>query len=258
MRLYNGECGKIMRDNIQENSVDLVVTSPPYDNLRDYNTKKYQGNNYEKITSELYRVLKPGGAVVWVVSDQVVKGSETGSSFRQALMFMEQGFRLHDTMIWVKDTSSFPEKVRYNQVFEYMFVFSKGKPKTFNPIKDRKNKYAGTKVHGTYRTKEGSTVSRGEKWSQSVVSEFGKRSNVWEIPTEKKNKTGHPAVFPLSLAKDHINSWSNPGDTVLDPFMGSGTTGVACKELGRNFVGIEMDESYLKIAKERIGEGQHG
>ena len=249
--LRQGDCLELMKQ-LPDESVDLVVTSPPYDNLRLYNTGKYKGNDYHAIISELYRIIKPGGVCVWVVSDQTVKGSETLTSFRQAIMFQEQGFNVHDSLIWEKDTSSFPDKIRYNNVFEYMFVFSKGKPKTFNPIKDRPNKYAGTKIHGTYRNQDGSITKRNEKWKEKVVSKYGKRNNVWHIPSEKKNKTGHPAVFPLQLAKDHIISWSNEGDTVLDPFMGSGTTGVACKELNRNFIGMELDEEYFKIAKERI------
>lgn len=249
--LRQGDCLTLMKQ-LPDESVDLVVTSPPYDNLRLYNTGKYKGNDYNNIIKELYRIMKQGGVVVWVVADQTVKGSETLTSFRQAIMFQEHGFRVHDTMIWEKDTSSFPDKTRYNSVFEYMFVFSKGKPKTFNPIKDRPNKYAGTKIHGTYRNQDGSITKRNEKWSKQVVSKYGKRNNVWHIPTEKKNKTGHPAVFPLQLAKDHIISWSNEGDTVLDIFMGSGTTGIACKELNRNFIGMELDEKYFKVAKERI------
>ena len=249
--LQQGDCLELMKQ-LPDESVDLVVTSPPYDNLRLYNTGKYKGNDYHAIISELYRIIKPGGVCVWVVSDQTVKGSETLTSFRQAIMFQEQGFNVHDSLIWEKDTSSFPDKIRYNNVFEYMFVFSKGKPKTFNPIKDKPNKYAGTKIHGTYRNQDGSITKRNEKWKEKVVSKYGKRNNVWHIPSEKKNKTGHPAVFPLQLAKDHIISWSNEGDTVLDPFMGSGTTGVACKELNRNFIGMELDEEYFKIAKERI------
>ena len=249
--LRQGDCLELMKQ-LPDESVDLVVTSPPYDNLRLYNTGKYKGNDYHAIISELYRIIKPGGVCVWVVSDQTVKGSETLTSFRQAIMFQEQGFNVHDSLIWEKDTSSFPDKIRYNNVFEYMFVFSKGKPKTFNPIKDKPNKYAGTKIHGTYRNQDGSITKRNEKWKEKVVSKYGKRNNVWHIPSEKKNKTGHPAVFPLQLAKDHIISWSNEGDTVLDPFMGSGTTGVACKELNRNFIGMELDEEYFKIAKERI------
>lgn len=253
--LRQGNCLELMK-NIPQRSVDLVVTSPPYDNLRLYNTGKYKGNDYNSIIKELYRIMKQGGVVVWVVADQTVKGSETLTSFRQAIMFQEQGFNVHDTMIWNKDTSAFPSRNRYNNVFEYMFVFSKGKPKTFNPIKDKPNKYAGLNIHGTFRNTDGTITKRNDKWKERKVSKYGMRNNVWNIPTEKKNKTGHPAVFPLQLAKDHIISWSNEGDTVLDIFMGSGTTGVACKELNRNFIGMELDEEYFKIAKERIDKGE--
>lgn len=132
-----------------------------------------------------------------------------------------------------------------------MFVFSKGKPKTINKIMDRKNKWQGCKVHGTSREKDGSTF-RKSNHNKTVVGEYGERFNVWSIPSEKNNKTGHPAVFPLRLAVDHIISWSNEGDAVLDCFMGSGTTGVACKKLNREFIGIEISESYYNIAKNRI------
>lgn len=251
--LQQGDCLELLK-KIEDETVDMVVTSPPYDNLRNYNDNGYENNDYNKISKELYRTLKSGGVVVWVVADQVVKGSETGSSFKQALTFMHNGFRLHDTMIWNKDTSAFPDRSRYNQVFEYMFVFSKGKPKTFNPIKDKPNKYAGTKIHGTYRKTDGSIEKRSKKWNKHVVSAFGKRNNVWNISTEKKNKTGHPAVFPVQLATDNIVSWSNENDVVLDPFMGSGTTGVACVNTNRNFIGMELEESYFSIAECRIKE----
>lgn len=250
-KLLLGNCLDKLKE-IKENSVDLVVTSPPYDDLRNYNTGKYKGNNYKEIIKELYRVLKVGGVVVWIVADQTKNGSETLTSFRQAIMFQEMGFNVHDTMIWEKDTMSFPQKNRYENCFEYMFIFSKKSPKTFNPIEDRKNKYAGTKLHGTYRNVDGETIKRDEKWCGRNVKDYGKRFNIWKQPTEKSNKTGHPAVFPLKLVKDHIISWSNENDTVLDPFMGSGTTGIACKELNRNFIGIELDEEYFNIAKERI------
>ena len=120
-------------------SIDMTITSPPYDNLRTYNGF----NQWDEVGTirELFRVTKDGGVVVWIVNDSTVKGSETGTSFRQALRFMDEGFRLHDTMIWEKPsfTGTGSLAVRYAPVFEYMFVFSKGKPKTFNPIKDKPN-----------------------------------------------------------------------------------------------------------------------
>jgi len=242
---------------LEENSIDLTVTSPPYDNLRTYNGNNDQWSEqvWKDCIEELYRVTKEGGVVVWVVGDATIKGSETGTSFKQALWALECGFNLHDTMIWEKqtftDTGSL--RVRYGNVFEYMFIFSKGRPKTFNALKDRLNKQPGKKKHGTVRQKDGSLKpisSIGKK-----IGLYGQRFNVWNINTEVSNsKRCHPAQFPEQLAHDHIISWSNEGDTVLDCFMGSGTTGKMAKQLGRNFIGIELDKTYFDIATKRIGD----
>lgn len=242
-----GDCLTLMK-SLPDESIDLIVTSPPYDNLRTYNGYSFE---FEGIARELFRITKQGGVVVWVVNDAVVKGSETGSSFRQALYFKEIGFNLHDTMIWAKDTLSFPCSTRYGNAFEYMFVFSKGKPKTVNKICDRKNKWCGTKIHGTSRSSDGETF-RKSNHNKTTVSEYGERFNVWNIPTEKNNKTGHPAVFPISIARDHIISWSNPNDVVLDPFMGSGTTAIASLRENRRFIGFEISEEYFEKAYQRI------
>lgn len=239
---------------IADGSVDLTVTSPPYDNLRTYN-----GNNdlwgehvWKDVLVNLYRVTKQGGVVVWVVGDATIKGSETGTSFKQALWAKECGFNLHDTMIYLKPNFSAVGALvsRYAPVFEYMFVFTKGNIKTFNPIKDRKCKSVGKAKRGTIRQRDGTTRPMSNQgWIQPSL---GQRFNVWEIaPASVK---GHPAPFPEVLARDHIISWSNEGDTVLDPFMGSGTTGVACINTKRKFIGIEMDNTYFEIAKERIGK----
>lgn len=245
---YNIDCVKYM-EKMPDCSVDLTVTSPPYDNLRDYNGYRF---DYESSIENLFRVTKQGGVVVWIVNDQTVNGSETGTSFKQALFAIQCGFKLHDTMIWEKDSCAFPESSRYYPLFEYMFIFSKGKPKTFNPIEDRKNKWGGHNVHGTFREKDGRTRNRGETWSSTICKEYGKRFNVWHIPSEKNNRTGHPAVFPIRLAKDHIISWSNAGDTVFDPFLGSGTTRIASWETGRNFIGCEIDKTYFEQQEDRF------
>lgn len=246
-RIYNMDCVEGMRC-LEDKSVDMTVTSPPYDNLRNYNGFEW---DFKETAKELYRVTKDGGVVVWIIGDATIKGSESGTSFRQALYFMEVGFRLHDTMIWKKDTMSFPDKTRYGQNFEYMFVFSRGKPKTIHKIKDRKNKYVGAKIHGTSRKADGSTFRKANH-NKNVVSEYGERFNVWEIPTEKKNKTGHPAVFPEQIANDHILSWSNPGDLILDPFLGSGTTAKMAILNGRNFIGFDLSKEYCEAAEKRI------
>jgi DNA modification methylase len=257
--LWQGDCLELMKD-IPDGSIDLTVTSPPYDNLRSYNGNISQWSfaKFQGIAKELYRVTKQGGVVVWVVGDATINGSETGTSFRQALFFMECGFNLHDTMIWKKqtftDTGSL--KVRYAGVFEYMFVFVKGKLKTFNPIKDRENKSVGKKKHGVIRQVDGATKPQSSLGKK--CGKLGQRFNVWEINTCVSNseRTGHPAQYPEQLASDHIISWSNEGDVVFDPFMGSGTTGKMALLNSRNFIGIELDETYFDIAQKRIAEAQ--
>lgn len=242
---YNMDCMEGMKD-IPDNYIDLTVTSPPYDELRSYNGYIF---DFENTAKELYRITKKGGILVWIVGDQTVNGTETGTSFKQALFFKEIGFNLHDTMIWKKETFSFPESNRYPQIFEYMFILTKDKPNVFNPIKDRKTVYAGTKIHVTQRQKDGSMV---KKEKSGIVQDIASRFNVWEISTEKSNKTNHPAVFPINLVKDHISSWSNEGDIVLDPFSGSGTTAIACHDLKRRFIGFEISKDYYKMANERL------
>lgn len=255
IELINEDCLRALQ-NLPDESIDLVVTSPPYDNLRSYGGE-YGGFDF-KLTSELLASkLVDGGVIVWNVADQTIGGSETGSSFRQALHFKDVcGLNLHDTMIWVKPNFSNPSVNRYHQVFEYVFILSKGKPKTFNPIKDRKNVYGG-KV-GSYGTNTVTQVDGSKKIRDRVVNtEYGMRHNVWLMNTAGQDgsskRYNHPAMFTVEFASDHITSWSNVGDTVLDPFMGSGTTGVACLNLQRSFVGIEVDGGYFSIARDRIG-----
>ena len=253
--LWQGDCLELMK-NIPDGSVDLTVTSPPYDNLRTYNGNIDQWNfdKFKAIAKELYRVTADGGVVVWIVADATIKGSETGTSFRQALHFMDCGSNLHDTMIWSKPsfTAVGALKTRYAQTFEYMFVFSKGKIKTFNALRDRKTKSRSKDKHGMIRQKDGSFRPMSNRGKQ--YGEFGIRYNVWNLPPVMSNieRKGHPAQFPEQLANDHIVSWSNDGDTVLDCFMGSGTTGKMAVLNNRHFIGIELDEGYFDIAKERI------
>lgn len=256
IKLIQGDCLEKMKE-IPDGSVDLTVTSPPYDNLRTYN-----GNNalwgehvWKAAIKDLYRVTKDGGVVVWIVADATINGSETGTSFRQALWAMECGFRLHDTMIWNKENcSSVGSMNRYENTFEYMFVFSKSALSRGEIIKNRRNKRAGEIQHGSIRQKDG-TVRKTTGYGKRAIAEFGRRRNVWNIfPAKKKADRLHPAPFPEALARDHIISWSNEGDTVFDPFMGSGTTGVACINTNRNFIGIELDEGYFKIAEKRINQ----
>ena len=258
IQLLHGDCLELM-DIMKDECIDLTITSPPYDNLRNYNNSStWSRKVWESVIKELYRLTVDGGVVVWVVADATIKGSETGSSFKQALFAMEVGFNLHDTMIFSK-TNPVPVggNNRYYQAFEYMFVFSKvSGPRVFNPImRERKNKWGDSR---TSRTKCFNRSKDGSFNQPKEVSLTGKvkRNNLWEYVVsgganaEFGNK--HPAVFPKGMVADHIMSWSNEGDTVFDPFMGSGTTGVASLELKRNFVGIEIDEDYFEISRQRI------
>ena len=242
--LHLGDSAQILRE-LEGESIDLTVTSPPYDNLRSYNGFTFE---FEAIAKELYRVTKQGGVVVGVVGDATINGSETGTSFRQALFFKEVGFNLHDTMIWEK-ASRIPTQDRYYNVVEYMFVLSKGKPKSLNFIVDHKNVTAGAKRKKDKVINKGANEKHDGRYL--VSPEYSRRSNIWRYGTAG-NGTGHPAIFPESLASDHIRSWSNPGDIVLDPFTGSGTTGKMAVHLGRRFVGIEISSEYMEIAAERI------
>lgn len=245
--LHQGDCLEYL-PKILDNSIDLTITSPPYDNLRNYN-----GNNslwgehvWKPVLSELYRITKIGGVVVWVVGDATVKGSETGTSFRQSIWAMECGFNLYDTMIYQKHGMPTDPRLRYYQRFEYMFIFSLGRPIDYTPIAD---------VKSSNRKQSNGSDRRGDKLictkKRYTTPKYSVRGNIWEYDC-RNMKTGHPASFPLDLVEDHIISWSKEGATVFDPFMGSGTTGIACKNLKRKFIGIELDEEYFESAKNRI------
>lgn len=250
--LMQGDCLDRMKE-IESGSVDLTVTSPPYDNLRSYNgnNKQWGEHVWREVIKDLYRVTSDGGVVVWVVGDATIKGSETGTSFKQALWAMECGFNLHDTMIYEKAQACFGSNNCYLQSFEYMFVFSKGKPKCIKFIRDRNN-VRGGKTESTVSSGMDSNGKSGNR-IQKTAQEKGKRKNIWKYGVGG-GKTNHPAVFPESLANDHILSWSNQGDTVFDPFMGSGTTGKMALINGRKFIGVEMDQGYFEIGVNRVAE----
>lgn len=234
---------------ITDNFIDLVVTSPPYDDLRNYQGYSFE---FEKVAKELYRVIKPGGVVVWIINDSTVNGSETLTSFKQAIYFKAIGFNVHDTMIWEKHTTP-QNNNRYESAFEYMFVFSKGKPKTFNPIKVKKIYKDNRKKKKYHRDKN------GIESSGSVPKiEYKIDYNIWKVnvqggvSTKDKIAHKHPAIFPEELAKKHIYSWLNEGDIVYDCFLGSGTTAKAAILLKRNWIGSEISSEYCKIANKRL------
>jgi DNA modification methylase len=256
--IYNEDC-LITMGHMPNQFIDLTVTSPPYDGLRDYNGYSF---DFENIAKALYRITKKGGVVVWVVGDAIINGSETGTSFKQALYFKENcGFNLHDTMLYKKNGAAYPankKSNRYSQIFEYMFVFSKDKPKTKNLIKDKLNRWAREKTFGQLKATEIKAVSLSSTKRKRVTEEYGYRDNIWKYNNGSGYSTkddiayNHPAIFPETLAADHINSWSNESDLVYDPFMGSGTTAKMSHLLKRNWIGSEISSEYVELANNRI------
>ncbi|CAD6490247.1 MAG: Modification methylase MthZI [Candidatus Argoarchaeum ethanivorans] len=247
-KIYYSECVEFMKE-IKDNFFDLTVTSPPYDNLRDYKGYRFE---IEKIAKELFRVTKKGGIVIWVVGDKIKNGDRTLTSFTHALRFQEIGFNVHDVMIYKKKNTPFMRSNAYTNCYEFMFVFSKGKPNTFNPllIKTRRNGkeklVANKKADGI----------NNKVWG--TLKEEKTRINIWEYAvglggtTNDKIAFKHPAVFPEKLAEDHILSWTNEGDIVFDPMCGSGTTCKMAKINNRKFIGVDISEEYYKIAQERV------
>ena len=272
-RIYNEDCLEGMK-RIPDGFVDLTVTSPPYDNLRAYNgnIEQWSFEKFQGIAKELYRVTKQGGVVVWVVGDKTVNGSEELIPYKQCLYFQSIGFNVWDTMIYQKEFCPFPANVRYNQQFEFMFVFSKGKVKTFNPIKESKSKKEVEKIlkgqinvaSKSYRSKTGETNRADsddrmlKRLQKSVTCTEKTMGNVWKINagymvgSKDKIAFEHPATFPEELAEKHIISWSNEGDLIFDPFMGSGTTAKMARLNNRNYIGFEISPEYCDIAEKRL------
>lgn len=247
-QIFLGDCREILPTLPK---VDLVVTSPPYDNLRTYG-ESFQWE-FSSTAMQLSLGLNDGGVICWNVGDETIDGSETGTSFRQALYFKDAAaLRIHDTMIYEKANFSNPSNNRYHQIFEYVFILSNGKPRTFNPILDKVNLYGTCHGRNTYRKADGSMGERPKNEGRDL----GMRTNIWRMNTAGQENmckaNEHPAMMPLRLASDLIFSWSNSGDTVLDPFAGSGTTLVAAKALGRKSIGVEIEERYAEIAAKRL------
>ena len=258
-RIIQGDSAEIMK-TFEPNSINLTITSPPYDNVRLFKGHKW---DCEAIIKELFRITKEGGVVVWVVADEYMKGGRSGSSFRQAIMFQDVGFKIHDTMIYQKAGVAYPagcKSTRYTQIYEFMFVFCKGKIKTHNLIRDKVNRSYSPNAKPRKKitkNKHGETIIQP---LGNVVNEMGYRNNIWTYSTgrghtsKNANVFKHPSVFPEQLAEDHIITWSNEGDVVLDCFAGSGTTLKMAMKNNRDYIGIEIDEEYCQIINENIRE----
>lgn len=254
-RCIIGDCLTVL-PTLEAGSVQLVVTSPPYDELRAYGGYVF---DFERVARELSRVLCDGGVICWNVGDSVIDGSETLTSSKQKIFFREQcGLRIHDTMIYEKLNFSSPEKVRYHQTFEYLFILANGAPRCFNPIKDRPNIWAGQGAYGVATKRQVDGSMSPVKRTVQTITDFGQRTNVWRGKTAGQETVcghqEHPAMMPFWLARDLIQSWSNPGDLVLDPMFGSGTTGRAAELLGRKWIGIEVNPAYAELSRDRTAQ----
>jgi len=246
-RLYCGNCLEIMPELEQ---VDLTITSPPYGNLRDYNGYDF---NFEAIAKELFRITKRTGVIVWIVKDEMIDGSESGESFRQALYFKKIGFKIV-TMLYTKNAGlRTGSTLFYQDNFEYVFILTKTNQHTFNPIKDKVNNWQGKTSVGSKREANGSLES-----FVATINKKGFRDNIWKynvgynLSSKDKIAFNHPAIFPEALAYDHIISWSNKGDTIFDPMSGSGTVAKMCENLDRKWICCEISEKYCAISKKRI------
>jgi site-specific DNA-methyltransferase (adenine-specific) len=256
--IYNEDCLDTM-GRMPDNYIDLILTSPPYDSMRKYGGEKTYHQRltetgysfpFEDIALEMIRVLKPGGVIMWNVADQTIKGSRTGNSMRQALFFMDNGLFLHDHLIWYKTGTPFPSIYRYRNVWENMFILTKGKPKTFNPIL-KKNK-----TGGAMRKRRRERNHQGElEMRERVITtkEYGIDDNVWYVSnhfnmSDEMKKYGHPAVMADEIARRHISTWTNEGDLVYDPFLGSATTTRLAKGMNRHWLGSELHTPYFNIA----------
>jgi site-specific DNA-methyltransferase (adenine-specific) len=258
-KIYNESCLDTMQ-RLEDNSIDLVITSPPYDNMRKYGDgKNYHQRlkdtgysfEFEEIAKELTRTLKEGGVIMWNVQDQTIKGSRTGNSMRQALYFMEEcGLFMHDHLIWYKTGTPFPSPYRYRNVWENMFVFSKGKPKHFDPILKRNKTGGDSRKRRRERDHNGELVMQER---EVKIKEWGIDDNVWYVSNhfksnDKKRIENHPAIMPEELVRRHIQSWTNEGDIVYDPFSGSGTTSKVAAEMDRTYLGSEINKEYYEAS----------
>lgn len=249
-QFYTDDCVNFMQNHLQDNSIDLTLTSPPYDNLRDYNGYNF---NYKNIANELLRVTKKGGIVVWIVGDKIKNGNKSLTSFKQALYFQEIGFNVHDVMIYGKKNTPFMRSNAYTNGYEYMFIFSKGKPKTFNPLKEQTARN-GLEMLVANKKSDGK--------NHKVLKELKEKTktNIWYYAvglggtTNDREAFKHPAVYPEQLAQDHILSWSNEGDIIFDPMCGSGTTCKMAFLNKRNFIGVDISPEYIEIAQNRLNK----
>ncbi len=252
-RIINADCIKATA-RLPANSIDLVMFSPPYDGIRDY--KKGWIFDFPALGKNLYRLVKDGGVCAVVINDGTQDFAKSLTSFRLVLNWCDTaGWRLFETCIYQRDGNPGAWwKRRFRVDHEYIFLFLKGKkPKTFDkePLMVP-SKHAGRIYSGTDRL----TSGKFKKIDHKPVKRMKCRGTVWKYPTSNtegnRTKLQHPATYPDPLAQDIIQCFSEPGDTVLDPMCGSGTTCVMAMKMKRQYMGIDINEEYCQIARKRL------
>jgi site-specific DNA-methyltransferase (adenine-specific) len=257
-KVYNEDCRETIK-RMPDNFIDMILTSPPYDNRRTYEDCKWNFDVFKSVADGFYRIMKENGVIVWVVNDETKDFCETLTSFKHVIYFVEKcKFNLLDTMIYYKKGGGAPvspsiAKYRYSPCFEYMFIFCKGKKNTFNPLKV---KCINAGIMNNYTTSR--QINGVLKRVNPIVTHETKiKNNVWEIMSNdntdnKENDSVHPAVFPKQLVIDHIKSWTNENDVVFDPFAGSGTVAKVCQLLNRKFICSEISKNYCDLINKTL------
>lgn len=253
IKLFNGDCIDLVRQ-IPDHSVDLVITSPPY-----FMGKAYDRSTkiedfiaaHERLFPEVIRVLKPGGSICWQVGYHIDKNILFPLDYTiYSLLSSVEDIYLRNRIIWTFG-HGLHSKHRFSGRHETILWFSKGKDYYFDLDSVRiPQKYPGKKHY------------KGEKKGEYSGNPLGKNpSDVWEIPNVNANhieKTEHPCQFPIALAQRLVKALSPNGGTILDPYMGSGSTCIAAALEERKFIGADTEHSYCKIAKERLMDLQSG
>ena len=258
-KVYHADCARKLA-RMETASIDLIVSSPPYCMKRAYEAPTDDINTFRQthmaIFDHLYRVLKPGGSICWQIGYHVSDACVVPLDYLVYDIFTKHSqvkpipLILRNRIIWTFG-HGLNSHNRFSGRHETILWFSKGIPKTFNLDEVRvPQKYPGKRAY------------KGARKGELTGNSLGKNpSDVWDIPNVKANhceKTEHPCQFPVAIPSRLSRALTTENDCVLDPFMGSGTTGVAAVLTKRNFIGIELNSDYVAIAKERIKQAKQG
>jgi len=264
-KIYQGDSLQLLKD-MPDNSVDLIITSPPYADLKTYiDFKGILADDYVDwflpYCNEICRVMKPTGSFILNINDKVEK------KFRHPYVFdliselhKQTDLKLFERLFWNK-MKSLPNRYRFGDRVEYLFWFAKDKDFYFN-IDEMRTEYSEKSIKRMKKPLKKRYARDGEctEYKSWAPNPKGALPNTLiNISSEtKKIADSHVAVYPVELVKYFINGSTKEGDVVLDPFMGTGTTAIAAKELNRNYIGFELQPDYITIAEKRIKDYDKG